>query len=82
MQRGHDSGSAPRALIPTRCRRVALVVGLDPAARASAARALAHLCQLVEFFAGSRVEDYTPLLELVSRLAAPPFLTGKTLHSL
>jgi len=34
------------------------------------------VCQLVEFFAGSRVEDYTPLLELVSRLAAPPFLTG------
>jgi len=34
------------------------------------------VCQLVEFFAGSRVDDYTPLLELVSRLAAPPFLTG------
>lgn len=52
-------------------------VGVEAAAaRASAARALAHVAQLVEFFRGSRVEVYQFLFELVSRLMAPGLLTG------
>ena len=35
------------------------------AARSTAGRALAHVAQLVEFFGGSRVEDYQLLFELV-----------------
>ncbi len=53
----------------------------DAASRTSAARALAHVCQLVEFFGGSRVENYFPLLQLATRLAAPPFVTGTCLQT-
>ena len=46
------------------------------AARSSVARALAHVTQIVEFFRGSRVEDYQFLFELVTRLMTPGHLTG------
>jgi hypothetical protein len=35
----------------------------------------------VEFFGGSRVENYFPLLQLATRLAAPPFVTGTCLQT-
>ena len=40
----------------------------------AAARAVAHVAQCVEFFRGSRVEDYQPLCQLLSKLASPALL--------
>lgn len=37
----------------------------------TAARGVAHVAQCVEFFRGSRVEDYQPLSHLLSKLATP-----------
>ena len=44
------------------------------AALRAAARAVAHVAQCVEFFRGSRVEDYQPLSQLLSKLATPALL--------
>ena len=60
--------------------RSRLLPGNAAPARTSAARALAHVCQLVEFFGGSRIEDYFPLLRLATRLAGVPFLSGAMLR--
>lgn len=40
----------------------------------AAARAVAHVAHCVEFFRGSRVEDYQPLCQLLSKLASPALL--------
>ena len=40
----------------------------------AAARAIAHVAHCVEFFRGSRVEDYQPLCQLLSKLASPALL--------
>jgi len=45
------------------------------AAFSSAARAISHVAQCVEFFRGSRVESYQPLFQLTSKLASPALLT-------
>ena len=45
------------------------------AAFSSAARAISHVAQCVEFFRGSRVEAYQPLFQLTSKLASPALLT-------
>ncbi|KAL0035339.1 hypothetical protein WJX77_001780 [Trebouxia sp. C0004] len=45
------------------------------AAFSSAARAISHVAQCVEFFRGSRVEAYQPLFHLTSKLASPFLLT-------
>jgi len=42
----------------------------------SAARAVSHVAQCVEFFRGSRVETYQPLFELTTKLATPALLTS------
>ena len=44
------------------------------AALHTAARGVAHVAQCVEFFRGSRVEDYQPLSHLLSTLATPALL--------
>ena len=40
----------------------------------AAARAVAYIAKCVEFFRGSRVEDYQPLCQLLSKLASPALL--------
>jgi len=45
------------------------------AAFSSAARAISHVAQCVEFFRGGRVESYQPLFQLTSKLASPALLT-------
>lgn len=55
---------------------IVLFVGTKTqAAFHTAARAVAHVAQCVEFFRGSRVEDYQPVCQLLSKLASPALLT-------
>jgi U3 small nucleolar RNA-associated protein 20 len=42
-------------------------------ARRAAARSVGLVAQMVEYYRGSRIDDYAPLFALASRLAAPAF---------